>query len=77
MLMVIFKCSFKSSLVKRTLIYSTALVELMVYYLIYYLIVSRQIWLIILWDFFQNFSSYFKSLSGYSSKLILNDMKFY
>ena len=75
MLMVIFKCSFKSSLVKRTLIYSTALVELMVY--IYYLIVSRQIWLIILWDFFQNFSSYFKSLSGYSSKLILNDMKFY
>ena len=75
MLMVIFKCSFKSSLVKRTLIYSTALVELMVY--IYYLIVSRQIWLIILWDFFQNFSSYFKFLSGYSSKLILNDMKFY
>ena len=75
MLMVIFKCSFKSSLVKRTLIYSTALVELMVY--IYYLIVSRQIWLIILWDFFQNFSSYFKPLSGYSSKLILNDMKFY
>ena len=75
MLMAIFKCSFKSSLVKRTLIYSTALVELMVY--IYYLIVSRQIWLIILWDFFQNFSSYFKSLSGYSSKLILNDMKFY
>ena len=75
MLMVIFKCSFKSILVKRTLVYSTTLVELMVY--VYYLIVSRQTWLIILWDFFQNFSSYFKSFSGYSSKLMLNDMKFY